>query len=152
MAVDASSITFIVCENVRRELDRKLTFVGVYTGRTIVVQREGEPTSKPAGEGDKRDRPLALPSLHLYFGFMPGPGEHHYSLELIDPSGRDLFRRRADDKVNVTNAAQSVDLLLQVTPFPLAPGNYTAKLTIDQQTIERTFAVTYTDPEAIPGA
>lgn len=140
MDLSGDGLMFLVCEDVRREVSRKTTLVGVYTGRKIFIEQSVQ------AEG----APPTIPQLCLYFGFSPEPGTYKVNLELLGVKGEPVLERRPEDSEMKVEAGVTVDLVAQIAPFKLIEGTYTARLFVGRDTFERKFEVIRRVPPTKP--
>lgn len=87
----------MVCEDIRSELYKKLSFIGVYTGDTILTQ----------------SMPLTLPKLCVYQKLVGGQGEFTVALKVQDAEGKEFFTWK-HDKVLLIEPSGVIDMCIQI--------------------------------------
>src|SRR5579863_1273895 len=117
---DGSS--FLVCEDVREEVNNKLSVIGVFQNDTIALQEE-----------------VLIPSLMAVLFARGGEGSCETKVSLTDPQGNTVIESPKQtvilEKDNVHLAA------VRVLAPHLIVGQYKIKFYFDDETIERSFQV-----------
>lgn len=110
---------FLVCEDIRIELYRKSTFVGVYTGDTIVVG----------------SLPHQLPKLAIYQRLRGcRDGEFDMQFKIIDPLGKEIVTLSGKLNVEKEKKNQLVDFNVILGNIKLeAEGAYTVETYMDEK-------------------
>jgi len=117
---DGSS--FLVCEDVREEVNNKLSIIGVFQNDQIVLQKD-----------------ILIPSLMVILFARGGEGSCETTVSLTDPNGQTVIE---SPKQTVVLEKNNVHLAaLRVLAPHLAVGQYTIKFFFDDVSIQRTFEV-----------
>jgi hypothetical protein len=117
---DGSS--FLVCEDVREEVNNKLTIIGVFPNDDIVLQRD-----------------IVIPSLMAVLFARGGEGACETRILLTDPKGQAVIE---SPKQTVILEKNKVHLAaIRVLAPQLVVGQYTIKFFFDEEPIERSFEV-----------
>lgn len=105
----------LLCEDIRREVGNKLTFIGVSAGGKLLVNKF----------------PEAVRGLQLYQQWLLDPGDYRVKGELKSPSGKDLILQEVEQKISVPSDTAIVHLVAagQNVDFE-EPGRYTYKMTV----------------------
>ena len=104
---------FIICEDIRQEADKKVTFVGVYTSGTIVTKK------LPL-------QPLKFCLYQRIYGFEPG--EFNLEFKIVSPTGKDVVARKGPIKVDEKGAELTLDFMIILGNIKLeTEGTYTAE-------------------------
>jgi len=123
---DDQSCTFILCEDIREELNRKFIYSGVYPGEEIVALANKVP--------------VEIPSLAFVFTFRTGEGKFKAKIEFVDPLGKNIISQDLDDAEKQPNLPMS--LMLKISPVSLPVfGTYGAKAILDNQVYNRPVVV-----------
>ena len=117
---DGSS--FLLCEDVREEVNNKLSIIGVFPNDDIVLQKD-----------------IVVPSVMAVLFARGGEGPCETRVSLTDPKGQTVIespkKTVALEKNNTYLAA------IRVLAPELLVGQYTIKFFFDDVSIERTFEV-----------
>jgi hypothetical protein len=117
---DGSS--FLVCEDVREEVNNKLSVIGVFQNDTIALQEE-----------------VLIPSLMAVLFARGGEGSCETRVSLTDPQGNTVIE---SPKQTVVLEKDNVHLAaVRVLAPHLIVGQYKIKFFFDDETIERSFQV-----------
>jgi hypothetical protein len=117
---DGSS--FLVCEDVREEVNNKLTIIGVFPNDDIVLQKD-----------------IVIPSLMAVLFARGGEGACETRISLTDPKGQAMIE---SPKQTVILEKNKVHLAaIRVLAPQLVVGQYTIKFFFDEEPIERSFEV-----------
>jgi hypothetical protein len=117
---DGSS--FLVCEDVREEVNNKLSIIGVFQNDQIVLQKD-----------------ILIPSLMVILFARGGEGSCETTVSLTDPNGQTVIE---SPKQTVVLEKNNVHLAaLRVLAPHLTVGQYTIKFFFDDVSIQRTFEV-----------
>ena len=117
---DGSS--FLVCEDVREEVNNKLSIIGVFQNDQIVLQKD-----------------ILIPSLMVILFARGGEGSCETTVSLTDPNGQTVIE---SPKQTVVLEKNNVHLAaLRVLAPHLTVGQYTIKFFFDDVPIQRTFEV-----------
>jgi hypothetical protein len=117
---DGSS--FLVCEDVREEVNNKLSVIGVFQNDTIALQEE-----------------VLIPSLMAVLFARGGEGSCETKVSLTDPQGNTVIE---SPKQTVVLEKDNVHLAaVRVLAPHLIVGEYKIKFFFDDETIERSFQV-----------
>ncbi len=105
--------TFIICDDIRKEADKKITFVGVYTSGTIVT----------------KELPLQLLKFCVYQrinGFEPG--EFNLEFKLVSPTEKVLVAKKGPVRIDEKQAGLMLDFALVFGNIKLeTEGTYVAE-------------------------
>lgn len=127
----AENIKFLMCEQARPELNKKISLLGLYAGDHIVFYPE------VIGK-----YPYVLAALSFLFIFRDGAGEFDARFEILDPEGN--ARRTASlAPISLTSGAAGMVVSLQNVEFN-AEGNYIAVLRLGNKRYEFPFRVSAT--------
>ena len=117
---DGSS--FLLCEDVREEVNNKLSIIGVFPNDDIVLQKD-----------------ILIPSLMAVLFARSGEGPCETRVSLTDPEGQTVIE---SPKQTVVLDKNKVHLAaIRVLAPHLMVGRYTIKFFFDDVPIERTFEV-----------
>jgi len=117
---DGSS--FLLCEDVREEVNNKLTIIGVFTNDDIVLQKD-----------------VVIPSLMAVLFARGGEGPFETRISLTDPKGQAVIE---SPKQTIILEKNKVHLAaVRVLAPQLLVGRYTIKFFFDDEAIQRTFEV-----------
>jgi hypothetical protein len=117
---DGSS--FLLCEDVREEVNNKLTIIGVFTNDDIVLQKD-----------------VVIPSLMAVLFARGGEGPCETRISLTDPKGQAVIE---SPKQTIILEKNKVHLAaVRVLAPQLLVGRYTIKFFFDDEAIQRTFEV-----------
>ena len=117
---DGSS--FLVCEDVREEVNNKLSVIGVFQNDTIALQEE-----------------VLIPSLMAVLFARGGEGSCETKVSLTDPQGNPVIE---SPKQTVVLEKDNVHLAaVRVLAPHLIVGQYKIKFFFNDETIERSFQV-----------
>jgi hypothetical protein len=117
---DGSS--FLLCEDVREEVNNKLTIIGVFTNDDIVLQKD-----------------VVIPSLMAVLFARGGEGPCETRISLTDPKGQAVIE---SPKQTIIIEKNKVHLAaVRVLAPQLLVGRYTIKFFFDDEAIQRTFEV-----------
>jgi hypothetical protein len=117
---DGSS--FLLCEDVREEVNNKLSIIGVFRNDDIVLQKD-----------------IVVPSLMAVLFARGGEGPCETRVSLTDPKGQTVIE---SPKQKVVLEKDTVHLAaVRVLAPQLMVGQYTIKFFFDDVPIQRTFEV-----------
>ena len=117
---DGSS--FLLCEDVREEVNNKLSIIGVFRNDDIVLQKD-----------------IVVPSLMAVLFARGGEGPCETRVSLTDPKGETLIE---SPKQRVVLEKDTVHLAaVRVLAPQLIVGQYTIRCFFDDKPIQRTFEV-----------
>jgi hypothetical protein len=117
---DGSS--FLLCEDVREEVNNKLSIIGVFSNDEIVLQKN-----------------IIIPSLMAVLFARGGEGSCETSVALTDPHGQIVIESPKQTAVLEKNKVHLA--AVRVLAPHLMVGQYTIKFFFDDVPIERTFEV-----------
>jgi hypothetical protein len=117
---DGSS--FLLCEDVREEVNNKLSIIGVFRNDDIVLQKD-----------------IVVPSLMAVLFARGGEGPCETRVSLTDPKGQTVIE---SPKQKVVLEKDTVHLAaVRVLAPQLMVGQYTIKFFFNDEPIQRTFEV-----------
>jgi hypothetical protein len=117
---DGSS--FLLCEDVREEVNNKLTIIGVFRNDDIVLRKD-----------------IVIPSLMVVLFARGGEGPCETRISLTDPKGQTVIE---SPKQTVVLEKDTVyPAAVRVLAPELTVGQYTIKFFFDDVPIQRTFEV-----------
>jgi hypothetical protein len=117
---DGSS--FLLCEDVREEVNNKLSIIGVFPNDDIVLQKD-----------------ILIPSLMAVLFARGGEGPCETTVSLIDPKGQTVIESPKQTVALEKNKAHLA--AIRVLAPHLMVGQYTIKFFFDDVPIQRTFEV-----------
>ena len=117
---DGSS--FLLCEDVREEVNDKLSIIGVFPNNDIVLQKD-----------------VVVPSVMAVLFARGGEGSCETRVSLIDPKGQTVIE--SPKKTVVLEKDTAYLAAIRVLAPELVVGQYTIKFFFDASAIERTFEV-----------
>jgi hypothetical protein len=117
---DGSS--FLLCEDVREEVNNKLSIIGVFSNDEIVLQKN-----------------IIIPSLMAVLFARGGEGSCETRVALTDPHGQTVIESPKQTAVLEKNKVHLA--AVRVLAPHLMVGQYTIKFFFDDVPIERTFEV-----------
>jgi len=117
---DGSS--FLLCEDVREEVNNKLSIIGVFPNDDIVLQKE-----------------IVIPSIMAVLFTRGGEGPCETRISLIDPKGQTVIE--SPKKTVVLEKNNAYLAAIRVLAPELTVGQYTIKFFFDDELIQRTFEV-----------
>ena len=117
---DGSS--FLLCEDVREEVNNKLSIIGVFPNDEIVLQKD-----------------ILIPSLMAVLFARGGEGSCETTVSLIDPKGQTVIESPKQTVALEKNKAHLA--AIRVLAPHLMVGQYTIKFFFDDVPIQRTFEV-----------
>jgi hypothetical protein len=117
---DGSS--FLLCEDVREEVNNKLSIIGVFPNDDIVLQKD-----------------ILIPSLMAVLFARGGEGPCETRVSLTDPKGQTVIESPKQTVVLEKNKAHLA--AIRVLAPHLMVGQYTIKFFFDDVPIQRTFEV-----------
>lgn len=117
---DGSS--FFLCEDVREEVNNKLSIIGVFQNDDIVLQKD-----------------ILIPSLMVVLFARGGEGSCETRVSLTDPRGQTVIESPKQTVVLEKNKTHLA--AVRVFAPDLMVGQYTIKFLFDEVPIERTFEV-----------
>ena len=117
---DGSS--FLLCEDVREEVNNKLSIIGVFPNDDIVLQKD-----------------ILIPSLMAVLFARGGEGPCETTVSLIDPKGQTVIESPKQTVALEKNKAHLA--AIRVLAPHLMVGQYTIKFFFDDVLIQRTFEV-----------
>ncbi len=117
---DGSS--FLLCEDVREEVNNKLSIIGVFPNDDIVLQKD-----------------ILIPSLMAVWVARGGDGPCETKISLTDPAGQTVIESPKQTVVLEKNKPYLA--AIRVLAPQLMVGQYTIKFFFDDVPIQRTFEV-----------
>ncbi len=117
---DGSS--FLLCEDVREEVNNKLSIIGVFPNDDIVLQKD-----------------IVIPSVMAVLFARGGEGPCETRISLTDPKGQTVIE--SPKKTVVLDKKNAYLAAIRVLAPELIVGQYTIKFFFDDSTIERSFEV-----------
>ena len=117
---DGSS--FLLCEDVREEVNNKLSIIGVFPNNDIVLQKD-----------------VVVPSVMAVLFARGGEGSCETRVSLTDPKGQTVIESPKKQVVLEKNNAYLA--AVRVLAPELIVGQYTIKFFFDDVPIQRTFEV-----------
>ena len=117
---DGSS--FLLCEDVREEVNNKLSIIGVFSNDDIVLQKE-----------------IVIPSLMAVLFARGGEGPCETRISLTDPKGQTVIE--SPKQTVILEKGTIHPAAVRVLAPELTVGQYTIKFFFDDVTIQRTFEV-----------
>lgn len=117
---DGSS--FLLCEDVREEVNDKLSIIGVFPNNDIVLQKD-----------------IVVPSVMAVLFARGGEGSCETRVSLTDPKGQTVIE--SPKKTVVLENDTAYLAAIRVLAPELVVGQYTIKFFFDDSAIERTFEV-----------
>jgi hypothetical protein len=117
---DGSS--FLLCEDVREEVNNKLSIIGVFRNDDIVLQKD-----------------IVIPSLMAVLFARGGEGPCETRISLTDPKGQTVIESPKQTVVLEKNAVYPAAVRVLVPE--LTVGQYIIKFFFDDVPIQRTFKV-----------
>jgi hypothetical protein len=117
---DGSS--FLLCEDVREEVNNKLSIIGVFPNNDIVLQKD-----------------IVVPSVMAVLFARGGEGPCETRVSLTDPKGQTVIE--SPKKTVVLENDTAYLAAIRVLAPELVVGQYTIKFFFDDSAIERTFEV-----------
>ena len=117
---DGSS--FLICEDVREEVNNKLSIIGVFPNDDIVLQKD-----------------ILIPSLMAVLFARGGEGPCETRISFTDPKGQTVIESPKQTVVLEKNKAHLAAIRVFVPE--LTVGQYTIKFFFDDEPIQRTFEV-----------
>lgn len=117
---DGSS--FLLCEDVREEVNNKLSIIGVFPNNDIVLQKE-----------------IVVPSVMAVLFARGGEGSCETRVSLTDPKGQTVIE--SPKKTVVLEKDTAYLAAIRVLAPELSVGRYTIKFFFDNSAIERSFEV-----------
>ena len=126
-------IKFLMCEQVRPEINRKVSIMGLYPGDHIVFFPEV-----------KGQYPYTLAALSFMFIFPDGVGEFDASFEMIDPAGNPVQKVSLDSIILTAGGTGGIVVNINTVQFN-AEGDYFAALHLGNKRYDFPFGVSSTD-------
>jgi hypothetical protein len=117
---DGSS--FLLCEDVREEVNNKLTIIGVFPNDDIVLRKD-----------------VVIPSLMAVLFARGGEGTCETRISLTDPKGQAVIESPKQTTVLEKNKVHLA--AIRVLAPELLVGQYTIKFFFDEEAIQRSFEV-----------
>ena len=117
---DGSS--FLLCEDVREEVNNKLTIIGVFPNDYIVLQKD-----------------ILIPSLMAVLFARGGEGSCETRVSLTDPKGRTVIESPKQMTILEKNKVHLA--AIRVLAPELTVGQYTLNFFFNDKPIQRTFEV-----------
>jgi hypothetical protein len=117
---DGSS--FLLCEDVREEVNNKLSIMGVFPNDEVVLQKD-----------------VLIPSLMVILLARGGEGSSETRVSLTDPKGQTVIESPKQTAVLEKNKVHLA--AVRVFAPELTVGQYTVKFFFDDVPIQRTFEV-----------
>jgi hypothetical protein len=119
---ESDGSSFLLCEDVREEVNNKLSIIGVFRNDDIVLQKD-----------------IVVPSLMAVLFARGGEGPCETRVSLTDPKGQTVIE---SPKQKVVLEKDTVHLAaVRVLAPQLMVGQYTIKFFFDDVPIQRTFEV-----------
>ena len=119
---ESDGSSFLLCEDVREEVNNKLSIIGVFRNDDIVLQKD-----------------IVVPSLMAVLFARGGEGPCETRVSLTDPKGETLIE---SPKQRVVLEKDTVHLAaVRVLAPQLIVGQYTVRFFFDDKPIQRTFEV-----------
>lgn len=117
--------TFIMCETVRVEANKKLSFLGTYLDGIIIVDV---------------DPPANLASLAIIFHLNDGEGIFKTSLQLVGPDGKEIKKIPLNDISKEPDVGSAV--IVNISPMRFDEyGDFKFVLGLDDQELARTISI-----------
>lgn len=117
---DGSS--FLLCEDVREEVNNKLSIIGVFPNNDIILQKE-----------------IVVPSVMAVLFARGGEGACETRVSMTDPKGQTVIE--SPKKTVALEKDTAYLAAIRVLAPELTVGQYTIKFFFDETAIERTFEV-----------
>lgn len=117
---DGSS--FLLCEDVREEVNNKLSIIGVFPNDDVVLRKD-----------------IVIPSLMAVLFARGGEGSCETKVSLTDPKGQTVIESPKQTAVLEKNKVHLA--AIRVLAPELTVGQYIIKFFFDDQSIQRTFEV-----------
>ena len=117
---DGSS--FLLCEDVREEVNNKLTIIGVFPNDDVVLRKD-----------------VVIPSLMAVLFARGGQGSCETKVSLTDPKGQTVIESPKQTVVLEKNKNHLA--AIRVLAPELTVGQYTIKFFFDKSSIQRSFQV-----------
>ena len=117
---DGSS--FLLCEDVREEVNNKLTIIGVFPNDDIVLRKD-----------------VVIPSLMAVLFARGGEGTCETRISLTDPKGQAVIESPKQTTILEKNKVHLA--AIRVLAPELLVGQYTIKFFFDEEAIQRSFEV-----------
>lgn len=129
------SVTFLLAESIRQEIDGKHTIVGAYPGDHVVLNgRAADMSLSP-------ETPAVLPGLYLYTLFRGGVGNFKATVHVSDPQGNQIKPPLEFPVEGVEGA--TITILVNMVPFTIPSlGRYTINVHLDDVAYSYSFLVT----------
>ena len=125
----AENIKFLLCEQARPELNKKISLLGLYPGDHIVFLPEV-----------KGQYPYVLAALSFVFVFKDGVGEFDAGFEMLDPGGNATHKASLAPISLTSDVSGGMVVNLHNAQFN-AEGNYTAVLRLGNKRYDFPFQV-----------
>jgi hypothetical protein len=122
--------TFLVCDDIRREVGRKVSLMGVYFGETINVALSGS---------SKQTIPVSF-----VFVFHDGEGTFNAKLKVTRPDGSVMAEQEFDNTEKQSD--RTMTFILTQGALPTEVGTYTVRFELDERVYERSFRIVIGDP------
>jgi Family of unknown function (DUF6941) len=132
---------FVICDQARLEMNKKLTVIGWFTGNTIVFHPREDASLKA---------PFRMPTLGIVFVFKAGRGTFPASFSLSAPKDK-VFVKPTKLKALKFDAEGSALVVLQLAgpAFP-AKGQYTVRVQLgEKEYVEHFEVATSNEPLAV---
>lgn len=108
-------VELVVCDDVRREVDRKTSWMGVYPGRVIVTEK----------------LPAFFPKLCFIYILGEGYGTFSIRHQFVAPDGEVVFQSE-EGRLQIPSDQISVSLSIECSPVQIEKaGAYLARLILD---------------------
>lgn len=114
--------SFLLCEDVREEVNDKLSIIGVFPNDDIVLQKD-----------------IVVPSVMAVLFARGGEGPCETRISLTDPKGQTVIE--SPKKTVVLDKKNAYLAAIRVLAPELVVGQYTIKFFFDDVPIQRTFEV-----------
>lgn len=116
-------LSFLLCEDIRREQGGKASLLGVITnGASVIANKDGQ---------------WKLAQLCIYAQFVSDGSEHDAYIEILDPNGNELVKTESS---RVTGFKEAIVMTVKVSNFVLpSAGGYTFNVYFDDKKITQQF-------------
>ena len=114
--------SFLFCEDVREEVNNKLTIIGVFPNDDVILRKD-----------------IVIPSLMAVLFARGGQGSCETKVSLTDPKGQTVIESPKQTVVLEKNKNHLA--AIRVLAPELTVGQYTIKFFFDESSIQRSFQV-----------
>jgi hypothetical protein len=114
--------SFLLCEDVREEVNNKLTIIGVFPNDDVILRKD-----------------IVIPSLMAVLFARGGQGSCETKVSLTDPKGQTVIESPKQTVVLEKNKNHLA--AIRVLAPELTVGQYTIKFFFDESSIQRSFQV-----------